>query len=388
MKKAFVLVLVAMMSFFFYCCSKVNLNTIMNEVSLKDYSNKKVSANIQTNLEELKNKYKVDIKVEFNDNEIASYENSTIKINKKSEDSTLIVRITVSYKNQQLTKLFKIFIAKIDNTLPEPSPTPDPNPQPNPNPPTPTPEPDPNPNPPTPVPEPEPNPTPKNQHPVIKAVQSNENEKVTAIGWIVAYYLNFGVALQDSTGGITLKSGKNDTVKFSQIQALVGKYVQVSGTRTTYSGLIQISKITEIKEIANPEEPFPTALDITRLDIAKNQARLQSTLVNITNAKVKSFEKDKKFGNINIVFEFFGKELAFRYDSRVNKAKWATILENLKPGKSYDLTNLVFSYYNQPQCSVSESFEFKPHVNESGKINVFFDLNGGTIAGGVQPQII
>ncbi len=78
MKKAFVLVLVAMLSFFFYCCSKVNLNTIMNEVSLKDYSNKKVNADIQTNLEELKNKYKVDIKVEFNDNELASYVNSTI----------------------------------------------------------------------------------------------------------------------------------------------------------------------------------------------------------------------------------------------------------------------------------------------------------------------
>jgi len=71
-----------------------------------------------------------------------------------------------------------------------PAPNPQPNPQPNPNPPTPTPE-------------PEPNPTPKNQHPVIKSVQANENEKVTAIGWIVAYYLNFGVALQDSTGGIT-----------------------------------------------------------------------------------------------------------------------------------------------------------------------------------------
>ncbi len=375
MKKAFVLVLIAMLSFFFYCCSKVNLNTIMNEVSLKDYSNKRVNTNIQTNLEELKNKYKVDIKVEFNDNEIASYENSTIKINKKSEDSTLIVKITVSYKNKQLTKLFKIFIAKIDNTLPEPSPTPDPNPQPNPNPPTPSPE-------------PQPNPTPKNQHPVIKAVQAKDNEKVTAIGWIVAYYLNFGVALQDSTGGITLKSGKNDKVKFSQIQALVGKYVQVSGTRTVYNGLVQISKITEIKEIANPEEHFPTALDITKLDIAKHQARLQSTLVSITNAKVKSFDKDKKFGNINIIFEFFGKQLTFRYDSRVNKAKWAPILENLKPGKSYDLTNLVFSFYNQPQCSVSESFEFKPHVNESGKINVFFDLDGGTIAGGVQPQII
>ncbi len=369
MKKAFVLVLVVMLSFFFYCCTKVNLNTIMNEVSLKDYSNKRVNTNIQTNLEELKNKYKVDIKVEFNDNEIASYENSTIKINKKSEDSTLIVKITVSYKNQQLTKLFKIFIAKIDNILPEPSPTPDPNP-------------------PTPSPEPEPNPTPKNQHPVIKAVQAKDNEKVTVIGWIVAYYLNFGVALQDSTGGITLKSGKNDSVKFSQIQALVGKYVQVSGTRTVYNGLVQISKITEIKEITNPEEPFPTALDITKLDIAKHQARLQSTLVSITNAKVKSFEKDSKYGNINIVFEFFGKTLAFRYDSRVNKSKWAALLENLKPGKSYDLTNLVFSFYNQPQCSVSESFEFKPHVNESGKINVFFDLNGGTISGGVQPQII
>lgn len=375
MKKAFVLVLVAMLSFFFYCCSKVNLNTIMNEVSLKDYSNKKVNADIQTNLEELKNKYKVDIKVEFNDNELASYVNSTVKINKKSEDSTLIIKITVSYKNQQLTKLFKIFIARINNPSPEPSPNPDPNPQPNPNPPIPTPE-------------PEPNPTPKNQHPVIKAVQANDNEKVTAIGWIVAYYLNFGVALQDSTGGITLKSGKNDKVKFSQIQALVGKYVQVSGTRTVYNGLVQISKITEIKEITNPEEAFPTALDITKLDISKHQARLQSTLVSITNAKVKSFEKDKKFGNINIVFEFFGKELTFRYDSRVNKAKWAAILENLKPGKSYDLTNLVFSYYNQPQCSVSETFEFKAHFNESGKINVFFDLNGGTIAGGVQPQII
>ena len=60
MNKAFVLVLVAMLSFFFYCCSKVNLNTIMNEVSLKDYSNKKVNTNIQTNLEELKNKYKID----------------------------------------------------------------------------------------------------------------------------------------------------------------------------------------------------------------------------------------------------------------------------------------------------------------------------------------
>ncbi len=206
MKKAFVLLLVAMLSFFFYCCTKVNLNTIMNEVSLKDYSNKRINADIQTNLEELKNKYKVDIKVGFNDNEIASYENSTIKINKKSEDSTLIVKITVSYKNQQLTKLFKIFIAKIDNTLPEPSPTPDPNPQPNPNPPTPSPE-------------PEPNPTPKNQHPVIKAVKANDNEKVTAIGWIVAYYLNFGVTLQDSTGGITLKS-----VKTTQLSLVKSKH--------------------------------------------------------------------------------------------------------------------------------------------------------------------
>ncbi len=369
MKKAFVLVLVAMLSFFFYCCTKVNLNTIMNEVSLKDYSNKKVNADIKTNLEELKDKYKVDIKVEFNDHEIASYENSIIKIKKKSEDSTLIVKITVSYKNQRLSKLFKIFIAKIDNPLPEPSPNPEPNP-------------------PTPAPEPDPNPTPKNAHPVIKAVQANENEKVTAIGWIVAYYLNFGVALQDSTGGITLKSGKNDSVKFSQIQALIGKYVQVSGTRVVYNGLVQISKITEIKEITNPEESFPTALDITKLDIAKHQARLQSTLVSISNAKVKSFEKDKKYGNINIVFEFFGKTLAFRYDSRVNKAKWTALLENLKPGKHYDLTNLVFSFYNQPQCSISETFEFKPHTNETGKINVFFDLNGGTIAGGVQPQII
>ena len=369
MKKAFVLVLVAMLSFFFYCCTKVNLNTIMNEVSLKDYSNKKVNADFKTNLEELKDKYKVDIKVEFNDHEIASYENSIIKIKKKSEDSTLIVKIIVSYKNKQLSKLFKIFIAKIDNPLPEPSPNPEPNPS-------------------APAPEPDPNPTPKNAHPVIKAVQANENEKVTAIGWIVAYYLNFGVALQDSTGGITLKSGKNDSVKFSQIQALIGKYVQVSGTRVVYNGLVQISNITEIKEITNPEESFPTALDITKLDIAKHQARLQSTLVSISNAKVKSFEKDKKYGNINIVFEFFGKTLAFRYDSRVNKAKWAALLENLKPGKSYDLTNLVFSFFNQPQCSISETFEFKPHTNETGKINVFFDLNGGTIAGGVQPQII
>lgn len=382
MKKAFIFILFTLLSFFFWCCAKVNLKKIMDEVNLKDYSNQKVNADIQTNLAELKNKYKIDFQVTFNYNELARFENSTIKITRKQSDSTLIIKIELTYKNSSESKLFKVYIAKLENPQPGPNPGPNPNPSPNP-------QPGPNPTPPAPTPDPiPPTPTPQNDHPVINAIKANKGEKVTAIGYITAFYLNFGVALQDSTGGITLKSSKTDSVKFEKIQALFGKYVKVIGTRDEYNGLSQINKITKIEEIKDPKEQFPKAIDITKVDFQERQKDLQSRLVNITNAKVKSFKKDKKFGNIDVVFEFFGKQLAFRYDSRVNKAKWASILDKLQIGKSYDLANLVFSYYNKPQCSVSESFEFKVHVNQSGKINVFFDLQGGTLAGGAEPQII
>ncbi|HBD73992.1 MAG TPA: hypothetical protein DC003_00315, partial [Acholeplasmataceae bacterium] len=155
--------------------------------------------------------------------------------------------------------------------------------------------------------------------------------------------------LQDETGAIDLYMPGDSDEKTAILAALAsGELVEVVGERGAYRGLEQLSNITSVSVVPEPEIEFPIIVDVTALSELEG---LVAQLVRFRNLEVVSIAYDN-YGNLDITATMGSETVEIRWDSRTgDPAGFPTELE------AGDIINVVAGVYysNSPRLRIDSA---------------------------------
>jgi len=129
--------------------------------------------------------------------------------------------------------------------------------------------------------------------------------------------------IQDATGGVAVYTGDATILAF--LASNYGKEIEVIGSRTAYSGLVEIAP-TEATLVGDGVLPTPANLDAVTLD-ATNLLAYQGQLAEVTNMLVTDVYADS-YGNITLTLTRVsdGTYVKMKWDSRVTLSTEANAL--------------------------------------------------------------
>jgi len=155
--------------------------------------------------------------------------------------------------------------------------------------------------------------------------------------------------LQDETGALDLYMPGDSDEKTAILAALAsGELVEVVGERGAYRGLEQLSNITSVSVVPEPEIEFPIIVDVTALSELEG---LVAQLVRFRNLEVVSITYDS-YGNLDITTTMGSETVEIRWDSRTgDPVGFPTELE------AGDIINVVAGVYysNSPRLRIDSA---------------------------------
>jgi hypothetical protein len=185
---------------------------------------------------------------------------------------------------------------------------------------------------------------------------------VTAAEYYRTYFI------QDGTGGIAVFTSNATLLAF--LKANVGKEVEISGTRSVFSGLRQIAP-TEIKLVGDATLPAPVDIDAIALT-ADALLPYQGQLVSMTQLLVTARTVDS-FGNVTLVLNKVseGKTIQMKWDSRVALGTAAAaVLADIAVNDVLNITN-VLAWLNNPYFYFTDTtIVVETTLSEANKVNV------------------
>lgn len=176
------------------------------------------------------------------------------------------------------------------------------------------------------------------------------------------------IYVADSTGYMTYYfADKDTTVSVDNLQ--VGDYIKITGSKTTYKGLIEVQSITSLEVVAEKHNLIqPLMVD----DIADlNDASWQSALVSITNAEVVSAcAATGSSGDYKLVIrQVNGTTNIDVYIKAIMASAGVALFENLAVGDVITLQNVIVGCYNTAQLMVIDSTS----IDSPDGLSVYYD---------------
>ncbi|MFA7435955.1 MAG: M6 family metalloprotease domain-containing protein [Bacilli bacterium] len=201
-------------------------------------------------------------------------------------------------------------------------------------------------------------------YPISNALAASDNQVVTVEGIIIGevgenYYLH------DGSHGIYLYRLGNGYY--------LGDKIRVTGTKTTFNGLHELTSINDIVEL-DTNVALPNALDIIYLD----EIDKQSTLYNIDDLEIVDYDTIKSGKDIFITVKDSSNNtmeiIISKHTSTYYINEIANKLFGMTIGDKLNLSNVVSSYFNKFQLQV-----FSPDQVEL----IYYD--GGTVTDPIDP---
>ena len=155
--------------------------------------------------------------------------------------------------------------------------------------------------------------------------------------------------------------------------------VVVSGTMADYKGIKQISSVTEIDTLSNPDQYQPTTTTLDSLGVVD-----VAQLVKLENLTVTDFKSADNYGNESWTLrDSSNKTVTLRLDSRVtNKSEISQLRDKIGLNGVINLEAVATKYNNQTQLqlySATKVIVTKQGVNTPVSNNAYEALNIGEI---------
>lgn len=178
-----------------------------------------------------------------------------------------------------------------------------------------------------------------------------DNDSVTVKGYIAGVVGN-NVYIQDATSGVYIYLGSTSAL---DERATLGKEILVSGTKTTFCGLVEIQDIESLDYTGNEKELSPVVLPNLSDETLGSHI---SQLVSFTNMKIVSLPSSYSLNNkdhsikisdgTNETTLFISKHVDSAY-----KEVFFEILQTLSVGDNINVSNAVVSCYNSYQVALT-----------------------------------
>ncbi|NWH14925.1 hypothetical protein HXX03_05510 [Acholeplasma laidlawii] len=166
--------------------------------------------------------------------------------------------------------------------------------------------------------------------------------KFMITGTVLGYNAHRQISIADGTGAITVYASVGAA---ADLALLVGKQVQIIGTRTVFSGLIQLGspEVTDLE--LDGTMPEDTDLRTITLWDAESLLPFQSNLVSVANLKVKEVIAND-YGNVELILEdeVTLKTIRFYWDSRQPLVGSSDFIKGLKVGDYVSFTNALLTW--------------------------------------------
>lgn len=173
---------------------------------------------------------------------------------------------------------------------------------------------------------------------ISEALEIASGELAVVQGYVTVNVDGNNFLLQDETGALDLflGTGASELKDAVKAAALSGELIEVVGTRGAFRGLEQLSNLTSVTVVPEPEVSFPIVVDVTEL--AQLQG-LVAQLVRLRNLEVVSISYDN-FNNLNISAKLGTETVEIRWDSRTGTPEG--LPTELEAG---DIINVVAGVY-------------------------------------------
>ena len=184
---------------------------------------------------------------------------------------------------------------------------------------------------------------------ISEALLIADGELAVVQGYVTMNVDGSNFLLQDETGALDLYMPGDSDEKTAILAALAsGELVEVVGERGAFRGLEQLSNITSVSVVPEPEIEFPVIVDVTALSELEG---LVAQLVRFRNLEVVSIAYDT-YGNLDITATMGSETVEIRWDSRTgDPAGFPTELE------AGDIINVVAGVYysNSPRLRIDSA---------------------------------
>lgn len=185
---------------------------------------------------------------------------------------------------------------------------------------------------------------------ISEALEIAAGEVAVVQGYVTVNVDGNNFLLQDETGGLDLflGTGASELKDAVLAAALSGELVEIIGERGAFRGLEQLSNLTSVTVVPEPEVAFPVIVDVTSLE---QLSGLVGQLVRLRNLEVVSLATDN-FGNLDITAKLGTETVVVRWDSRTGTP--AGFPTELVAG---DIVNIVAGVYfsNNPLLRIDSA---------------------------------
>lgn len=188
---------------------------------------------------------------------------------------------------------------------------------------------------------------------IKEVLETNDQKEVYTKGFINGIVGN-NVYIQDHTGGVYVYMGSQSLLENN---TALGQEVLVKGTKSTFSGLVEITNI-ETFEYTGSEATL-TATSIT--DVSnKNLAKYACQLVTLSSVNINTLPTSYTLENKDISFKISDGTntttvFISKYISTNKKTEVFNFLKTLKVGDTINITNGVIGCYNSYQIVITEN---------------------------------
>lgn len=153
---------------------------------------------------------------------------------------------------------------------------------------------------------------------IAAALLEAEDTVVTIRGFVTVNVDGNNFLFQDNTGALDVFLGSGASAEKDAVRAayLGGYAIEIQATRGAFRGLEQVSTVQFVNVIPTAGFAFPTAVDVTAMDVTA-LAAYTAQLVEFKNLEVVSISYDN-FGNLDINVTNGTASFAIRWDSRAS----------------------------------------------------------------------
>ncbi len=186
---------------------------------------------------------------------------------------------------------------------------------------------------------------------ISEVYDKDDNTSVIVKGYIGGIVGN-NVYIQDDKAGVYIYLGSTSAL---DEQATLGKEILVSGTKTTFRGLVEIQDVTSLDYTGDEQEISPTVLPNLSEEILESNI---SQLVSFTNMKIVSLPSSYSLSNKDHsikISDGTNESTLFisKYVDSAYKKVFFEILKTLSVGDNINVSNAVISCYNSYQVALT-----------------------------------
>ena len=182
--------------------------------------------------------------------------------------------------------------------------------------------------------------------PVSTAAQlastTNNTYRFKIVGTVIGYNGYRQISIADATGAVTVYTTE---VEAASLALLIGKQVEIIGTRTVFNGLVQLGS-PEVKNLElDGTVPEAKALSEVADWNAKTLLPFQANLVSASNLKVTAIGVNT-YGNVDLTLydETSANTIKFYWDARQPLVGLPAFIEGLKVGDYVTFENALLTW--------------------------------------------